>query len=143
MLLRDGECFLSRATLDEANQSELFSESAKHTNSGVCDTNRLRVSGRHRSHGCYSCYLTVEVVTGEAGWVRFVQAGFCLSVDHSGEDRKGTDPIGHDLQIILSICPQCICRRVAGKSHEASSSTAFLSVFSSLFLYNGHVFLFQ
>lgn len=76
MLLRDGECFLSRATLDEANQSELLSESTKHTNSDVCDTNRLRVSGRRRSHACYSCYLTVEVVTGEAGWVRCVQAGF-------------------------------------------------------------------
>lgn len=80
MLLRDGECFLSRVTLAEANQSELLSE---HPDSGVCDTNRLRVNGRRRSHACFCVISLLRLSRVMLRWM-MLTGGVCVCVCGAG-----------------------------------------------------------
>lgn len=59
MLLRDGECFLSCATLAEANQSKLLSEHTDSHKPALC-------KWASQESRLFLCYFTVEVVTGDA-----------------------------------------------------------------------------
>lgn len=98
MLLRDGECFLSRATLAEANQSELLSERG-----GVRDTDRLRVNGRRRSH---ACFCVISPLRLSQVMLRWMIRRLFVSLVQRAQDENSADHqtrFTNNPQLLLSI----------------------------------------